>query len=64
MIRLFWILKISLLYNLVNAHFLPKEVGPQIVMIDFTLKILEIIRRGVWVIFRVEREWVVGGYAH
>jgi hypothetical protein len=62
-IRLFWILKITLMYSIVNHILQPKEIDstvmPKIVVVDVSLKVLEIFRRWVWVFFRVEREWVV-----
>ncbi len=58
-IRMFWILKISLFMH--QDIFL--EDTSQLVLLDFAQRILEIFRRGVWIIFRFEREWVGGGYA-
>ena len=57
-IKLFWILKISLF---LNQNPLSQDIS-SIAFLDFTLRILEIVRRGIWVIFRFEREWITGGY--
>lgn len=58
-VRMFWIFKISLF---MHPELLLHDLG-RIAFLDFSLRVLEIIRRGIWVIFRFEREWVVGGYA-
>jgi hypothetical protein len=58
-VRMFWILKMSLF---LNQDALLEDLS-QLMFLDLSLRILEIVRRGIWVIFRFEREWVVGGYA-
>ncbi|KAJ3125453.1 protein-ER retention protein [Nowakowskiella sp. JEL0407] len=73
-LRLAWIPKVALLYELVEitvrsrsnnkSHVIVPngEVElPKLLVADLTLKVLEIFRRWVWVFFRIEREWVVCG---
>lgn len=65
-VRLFWLLKITLMYSVVDHLLQPKDTQdsalPRLLFIDLTLKVLEILRRWVWVFFRIEREWVMGGH--
>ena len=65
-LRFTWILKISASLSLIDFVILrdidadgKKE---QIVLLDAILKILEILRRFGWCVFRVEREWVCSGF--
>ncbi|KAI9096978.1 EXS family-domain-containing protein [Phlyctochytrium arcticum] len=76
LLRMSWIVRIALLQKmiegLVSHH--PADIGtilkfdrPQekqaLLAADIALKILEILRRCVWVFFRMEREWVSRGLA-
>lgn len=62
-VRLFWVGKITLMYSVVDHLLRPKETDeaalPRLLLVDVSLKVLEVLRRWVWVFFRVEREWVV-----
>ncbi|KAI8815580.1 EXS family-domain-containing protein [Fimicolochytrium jonesii] len=76
-LRFSWIVRIALLRKVVDASVLDPSAGgggdvssggdtdrtakETLVAIDICLKVLEILRRWVWVFFRVEREWVVRG---
>ncbi|KAH6584512.1 hypothetical protein BASA61_007412 [Batrachochytrium salamandrivorans] len=66
-LRLSWVAKVSLLYRLVDVYghhesisryILDAQLLGTLVAVDLVLKILEIVRRWVWVFFRIEREWV------
>lgn len=59
-LRLSWTIKVTLLYRLVRAT-LYNDLMPSSIGIDVGLKVLELVRRWVWVFFRVEREWVAKG---
>jgi hypothetical protein len=64
-IRLLWIVKLGLLYQLIQTLFHPARASSypplnnlqhSLLLFDFSLKVLEIVRRWVWVFFRIERE--------
>eukprot|EP00842_Homolaphlyctis_polyrhiza_P004146 jgi/Hompol1/4732/HPOL_003857-RA len=72
-LRFSWIAKITLYYRLAEAHAAGNRgqeatwndtmVLSTLVAVDLALKTLEILRRWMWVFFRIEREWVVTGRA-
>ncbi|KAL2914804.1 protein-ER retention protein [Polyrhizophydium stewartii] len=68
-LRLSWIARVKLLYRLGSVHghnadsvsryVIDAQIVGTLAATDLALKTLEIVRRWVWVFFRVEREWVV-----
>jgi hypothetical protein len=64
--RFLWVLKISSYYRLVDILLDESTASSssnvlQFVFIDFILKLAEIIRRCVWLFFRIEREFLYKG---
>ncbi|KAJ3290862.1 protein-ER retention protein, partial [Borealophlyctis nickersoniae] len=60
LLRLTWTAKVALLYRLVRAT-VYQDAMPSSVGVDVGLKVLEVLRRWMWVFFRIEREWVEEG---
>ncbi|KAI8925583.1 EXS family-domain-containing protein [Entophlyctis helioformis] len=72
-LRLSWIARVTVLYKLVGLRTFHSGTGSSgndisdaqllgtLVVMDLVLKTLEVLRRWMWVFFRIEREWVVVG---
>jgi hypothetical protein len=61
-LRYIWILKISVIYNVVDSFVTSGHVEvkvKQLQSLEFFLIACELVRRWVWVFFRLEREWVL-----
>jgi hypothetical protein len=59
-VRLSWIIKMTLFWELVDKSTTEegKLILRQLQWLDVFLQAAEIFRRGIWLIFRMEREWV------
>ncbi|KND00484.1 uncharacterized protein SPPG_04800 [Spizellomyces punctatus DAOM BR117] len=61
-LRMSWIVRVAILQQVVDGVGTPKEgVKQSLAAVDIALKVLEVLRRWMWVFFRVEREWVSRG---
>lgn len=61
--RLAWLVKVGMFYSLVDVTLSIQStkagsLGITLVAIDLSLKVLEILRRWIWVYLRVEKEWI------
>ncbi|TPX33454.1 hypothetical protein SmJEL517_g03671 [Synchytrium microbalum] len=71
MLRLCWTIKVPLFFALVDATVKPSAPGvrpeeeqiPMLLGVDLALKVAEVLRRWLWVFFRIERELVSKGYS-
>ncbi|KAL3898083.1 MAG: hypothetical protein SGCHY_002981 [Lobulomycetales sp.] len=63
LMRLAWLVKVGMFYSLVDVTLSIQStkagsLGITLVAIDLSLKVLEILRRWIWVYLRVEKEWI------
>lgn len=60
LLRISWVVRVTILRQVVDSIGASKGAGVKetLMAVDIALKVLEILRRWVWVFFRVEREWV------